>query len=78
MRAAVECLPTHDVRDLLGDISAPALVIAGELDDETPVAYSRVLAEGLPGAELVVLDGVGHLAISEAPEAVNDLVRAFL
>ena len=78
LRAAVECLPTHDVRDRLGEIAAPALVIAGELDAETPVAYSRLLFRGLPDAELVVLDGVGHLAVSEVPQTFNRLVRDFL
>ena len=78
LRAAVECLPSHNVLDRLAEIDAPALVVAGELDAETPVAYSRILAQGLQDAELVVLDGIGHLAVSEAPEAVNQLVRAFL
>ena len=78
LRAAVECLPSHNVLDRLAEIKAPALVIAGELDAETPVAYSRILADGLGDAELEVLDGIGHLAVSEAPEAFNQLVRAFL
>ncbi len=78
LRAAVECLPTHDVRARLGSIASPALVVAGGLDTETPAAYSRVLAEGLPNAELVVLDGVGHLAVSEVPQTFNRLARAFL
>ena len=78
LRAAVECLPSHDVRDELGDIASPALVIAGELDAETPVAYSRILADGLQKAELVVLDGIGHLAASEAPQTFNRIVRDFL
>ena len=78
LRAAVECLPSHDVLDRLAEIKAPALVVAGELDAETPPSYARALAEGLPDAELVVLERVGHLAISEAPEAVNRLTRYFL
>ena len=78
LRAAVECLPTHDVRDRLANINAPTLVIAGELDAETPAAYSRILADGLPDAELVVLDGIGHLAVSEAPHTFNRIVRRFL
>ncbi|MCE2512885.1 MAG: alpha/beta fold hydrolase [Acidimicrobiia bacterium] len=78
LRAAVECLHTHDIRNWLADIAAPALVVAGELDAETPVAYARALADGLPDVELVVLDGVGHLAVSEAPHTFNRLVREFL
>ena len=78
LRAAVECLPAHDVRDRLGAIASPALVVAGGLDTETPVAYSRILADGLQNAELIVLDGVGHLAASEVPQTFNRLVRDFL
>ena len=78
LRAAVECLPSHNVLDRLVEITAPTLVVAGELDAETPVAYARALVDGLPNAELVVLDGIGHLAVSEAPETVNRLVRTFL
>ncbi len=78
LRAAVECLPAHDVRERLGAIASPALVVAGGFDTETPVAYSRILADGLQNAELIVLDGVGHLAVSEVPQTFNRLVRDFL
>ena len=78
LRAAVECLPTNDVRGDLASIAAPTLVVAGALDTETPVAYAEVLHRGLPHSELVVLDGVGHLAASEAPDAFNQLVLRFL
>ncbi len=78
LRAAVECLPAHDVRERLGAIASPALVVAGGLDTETPVAYSGILADGLQNAELIVLDGVGHLAVSEVPKTFNRLVRDFL
>ncbi len=78
LSAAIECLPSHNVVDQLARIGAPALVVVGRLDTETPVAYSRMLAEGLPAAELVVLDDVGHLVASEAPQTFNNLTRAFL
>ena len=78
LRAAVGCLPSHNVLDRLAEIEAPSLVIAGELDAETPVSYSRILADGLRNAELAILDGVGHLAVTEAPKAVNQLVQGFL
>ncbi len=77
-RAAVERLPDHDVRDDLGNIGCPALVIVGESDRETPVAYAEALAAGLPNGTLEVLGGVGHLSPSEAPERFNELVSEFL
>ncbi len=78
LRAACECLLTHDVRDRLGEIAARTLVIVGELDEETPLAYSRLLADRIPGAALVVIDGAGHLSPCEAPAEFNAAVRRFL
>lgn len=78
LRAAVECLPTHDVVDRLHEIEAMTLVVVGELDEETPLSYAEVLATGIPHAELHVIHGVGHLTPAEAPADFNRLVRAFL
>jgi 3-oxoadipate enol-lactonase len=77
-RAAVECLPDNDVRDRLDEIVHSTLVLVGELDRETPVAYARVLADGLVNAVMTVLPGIGHLAPSEDPDLFNDHVRRFL
>ncbi len=78
LRAAVECLPSHDTRDDLGRVTAPTLVIVGEFDEETPRAYSDVLASSIPGARLEVIPNVGHLTPSEAPAEFAALVRSFL
>lgn len=77
-RAAVHCLPDHDVRGRLHEVAHPTCVIVGELDEETPVSYSQALSDGLPNAQLHVLDGVGHLTPSEAPDVFNSIVSAFL
>jgi 3-oxoadipate enol-lactonase len=78
LRAAVECLPTHDVGDRLAEIASPTLVIVGELDEETPVAYARQIAAGIPDARLVVIPGAGHLTPAEAPVEFSALVGDFL
>jgi 3-oxoadipate enol-lactonase len=78
LRAAVECLPTHDVRARLGEIHVPTLVIVGELDEETPPAYAQALADGIAGAELSVVPGAGHISNLEAPAAVNALLGSHL
>lgn len=77
-RAAVECLPTNDIRAHLADIDHPTLVVVGELDEETPVSYAQVLADGLPNSEFEVLGGIGHLTPAEAPDRFNQLVSQFL
>ena len=78
LRRSIGCLVTHDTRPLLGSIAAPTIVLVGELDAETPVAYSRYLADHIGGATLTVVPGAGHLLNAEAPEAVNDLIRQHL
>ena len=66
----IAALPAHDVRARLKEISLPTLVLVGELDEETPLAYSQALAEGIAGAELHVIPAAGHLTPFEAPLAV--------
>lgn len=76
-RAAVNCLPYNDIRHRLHEITADALVIVGELDEETPVEYATVLHDGLANSTMVVLPGIGHLSPSEDPAAFNDHVAEF-
>jgi 3-oxoadipate enol-lactonase len=71
LRAAVECLPSHDVRSRLGEIAVPTLVLVGERDEETPLSYAEALAIGIAGARLQIVPLAGHIANLEAPEAVN-------
>ena len=78
LRAAVECLPHNDIRSELSSITHECLVIAGELDEETPVAYAEVLAQGLSNGQLEVMPGIGHLSPSENPNGFNALVDRFL
>lgn len=75
LRAAIDCLITHDSRSLLSTINAPTLVIVGELDQETPPDYAMALAEGVPGARLAPIADAGHLLNVEAPHTVNRLIR---
>jgi pimeloyl-ACP methyl ester carboxylesterase len=44
----------------LSSITAPTLVIHGADDPIVPVAAGRDIAETVPGAELMVIDGMGH------------------
>jgi 3-oxoadipate enol-lactonase/4-carboxymuconolactone decarboxylase len=69
--ACCEALAIFDARDRLGDVRAPTLVIAGAQDVATPPAHAETLADGIHGAELVVVPGAGHLANLERPEPVT-------
>jgi pimeloyl-ACP methyl ester carboxylesterase len=61
----------------LDAIVAPTLVVWGELDTLFPLAHGRYLAEGIAGAELEVMKGVGHCPHLEQPRALARLLRAF-
>jgi 3-oxoadipate enol-lactonase len=78
LRAAIECLPSHDVRARLGEIAVPTLVLVGELDEETPLSYAEALAAGIAGARLQIIPAAGHISNLEGPEAVNVALREHL
>lgn len=65
-------------RPLLQRLACPVLVVAGEDDGFTPLPVSRVLAESVPGAELVVVPGTSHTAPLEAPAAFEHALERFL
>lgn len=58
----VEAEDRFDLRDRLGEIVAPTLVIAGADDPFYSPALFRETAEGIPDARLVLYDGMGHPA----------------
>jgi pimeloyl-ACP methyl ester carboxylesterase len=71
-------LNRRDQTDTLRGLSVPALVLCGSLDTLTPPDISREMAALAPQADLVILDGVGHLSTMEAPDAVTAHLNGFL
>jgi pimeloyl-ACP methyl ester carboxylesterase len=67
-----------DLVGRLGEIRASTLVIVGEEDQPLPVWKSRRIANGIAGAELVVIPRAGHLSAIEHPGPVTDAVTRFL
>ena len=48
------------MRPRLGEITAPTLVLHGTEDPLFPVGHAEALAAEIPGARLLLLEGVGH------------------
>jgi pimeloyl-ACP methyl ester carboxylesterase len=69
----------HDWTGRLADVTAPTLVIHGELDPILPLANGQAISELIANARLHVLRGVGHElpsdALDEIGEAITDLTR---
>jgi 3-oxoadipate enol-lactonase len=62
----------------LPQIHAPALVIHGETDRLVPVGNSKIIAERIPGAKLVLLPNAGHIFSTDQPAAAHRAVAEFL
>ena len=62
----------------LGEVQAPTLVLVGDEAKMTPERFAEGLADGIPGAELAVIRGAGHMLPLEQPDQVTSVVRDFL
>src|SRR5438552_1533527 len=63
---------------IAGRVRCRALVLIGGEDRMTPPAAGEALAAALPGAGRVRLAGVGHMMMTERPDAVIDVLAGFL
>ena len=65
-------------RPILPEIDVPTVVIVGSEDALTPPPLSESMAAAIPDAQLVVLDGAGHLSNFEAPDGFLEAIRLLL
>ncbi len=65
---------THNTGGRLKDLRCPTLVVTGDADRLMPPSNAHVLAERIPGAELVELPGVGHAIPDQVPDEVVRLI----
>jgi len=73
-----DALSRWDVREQLGAIDAPTLVIAGEQDPSTPPEHGELIASLIPGARFEVIPNAAHLANVERAEEFNWLLEEHL
>jgi pimeloyl-ACP methyl ester carboxylesterase len=64
--------------DRLREIGCPTLVVAAAEDTLRSLSEAEELAVGIPDAELVVVQGTGHMLPIEAPKAFAELVVPWL
>jgi pimeloyl-ACP methyl ester carboxylesterase len=73
-----EAMEGFDAFDRLGHVRCPTLVLHGTEDRLVPVANARLLADRIPGARLVLLEGAGHVYHSERADAADAAVLDFI
>jgi 3-oxoadipate enol-lactonase len=76
--SACGAIERMDLRDQLGRIAAPTLVISGAGDEATPPEHQALIAASIPGARLETVEPAAHLAAVERPARVNELIANHL
>lgn len=75
---ALDAMTCYPIRDRLGEISCPTLVVWGELDRLVPVQDAGEFEWLIPRARKVVYEDTGHLVMLERPARFNADLQAFL
>jgi len=77
-RAMAYALAEADLRDMLGSIAVPTLLLYGDADERAPLDVANALHTAIPASELRLLRGLGHECYLEDPETFNEEVRRFV
>jgi 3-oxoadipate enol-lactonase len=70
-------LQAVDLTPQLSRLKMPTLVVCGELDQATPPALNKVIADKVAGAKYIELPGCGHCPPLEQPEAFIAVIKDF-
>ena len=76
-QAACKILQETDLTPLLHHLRVPTLVVCGELDQATPPALNKQVAEKVAGAKYVELPGCGHCPPLEQPAEFIAAIKEF-
>jgi class 3 adenylate cyclase len=77
-RASLEALFRIDVRPILPTLAAPTLVIHAREDPSIPVQFGRYLADHIPGARYLEVDGAYQAAWLTEPDKILTEIEEFL
>jgi pimeloyl-ACP methyl ester carboxylesterase len=78
IRQQTAVMSRPDSRPTLAWIKCPTLVLTGDEDHTIPNSLSMEMADGIPGAKLVILPDCGHLPQLEQPKATADALVEWL
>jgi pimeloyl-ACP methyl ester carboxylesterase len=74
----LEAVIDYEIRDRLGKIACPTLIVWGDRDRLITVRDADVFAELIPNSRKVVFEDTGHVSMLERPEEFNALLEDFL
>jgi pimeloyl-ACP methyl ester carboxylesterase len=70
--------PNNDVKNHIGDIKAPTLILWGAQDHLIPVVAAHEFQADIPGSQLVIYPVTGHIPQEEVADRSARDVRTFL
>lgn len=76
-RLMATALAQADTRDVLPTIRVPTPLIWGDADARSPMPVAEQLRAAIPGAQLALISGAGHVSNLEGSAQFNALVRDF-
>ena len=76
--ADFEACNEFDSREKLSQINKPTLIIGGSQDMLTPPWFQQYLHEKIENSTLKIIEGAGHLSMTEKPEKFNTILLEFL
>lgn len=76
--AAYTVFSLSDLGDRLHSIRHPTLVATGEHDQGSNTRMARYMHEQIPGSQLLILTGLRHSVLVEAPARITSMLREFL
>ncbi len=75
---ALRAMAAYPLRDRLGEIVCPTLIVWGALDRLVPVRDADEFARLIPGSRKIVYPDTGHVPMLERPDCFNEDLRSFL
>ena len=78
LRKTLVSLVNTDLRDIIGNITSPTLLIWGENDTATPLADAKIIESKIKDCGLCVIKGTGHYSFCERPFEAQAIINSFL
>ncbi len=78
MARLVESTLHYDVRERLGEITAPTLILGSECDTIIPIHEQRFLQKNIKDSVMVIFPECGHCSMMESPYAFVTLLIGFV
>ena len=72
-----QAIAAFSSRDRVSQLKMPVLVLHGDKDRTVPVEMGRELASLIPGAQLEIIEGAGHMYITTIDCRANEVLKEF-